>query len=49
MEDLAAEKGKVTGRTAFDAMRQGDVAGKEVVDKYLGYLACGLANVINVF
>ena len=49
MEDLAAEKGKVTGRTAVDAMRQGDVAGKEVVDKYLGYLACGLANVINVF
>ena len=49
LADLAAEKGKVTGRTAFDAMRQGDVAGKEVVDKYLGYLACGLANVINVF
>ena len=49
MEDLAAEKGKVTGRTAFDAMRRGDIAGKEVVDKYLKYLACGLANVINIF
>lgn len=49
MEDIVAEKGKVTGRTAFDAMRMGDVAGKEVVEKYLGYLACGLANVINIF
>ena len=49
MADLAAEKGKVTGRTAFDAMRKGDNAGKEVVEKYLKYLACGLANVINIF
>ena len=49
MADLAAEKGKVTGRTAFDAMRKGDPAGKEVVEKYLKYLACGLANVINIF
>lgn len=49
MADLAAEKGKVTGRTAFDAMRKGDTAGKEVVEKYLKYLACGIANMINIF
>lgn len=49
MADLAAEKGKVTGRTAFDAMRRGDNAGREVVETYLKYLACGLANVINIF
>ena len=49
MGELAAEKGKVTGRTAFDAMRKGDPAGKEVVEKYLKYLACGLANMINIF
>ncbi len=49
MTQLVSQRGKVTGRTAFDAMRKGDKAGSEVVDEYLGYLACGLANVINVF
>ena len=38
-----------SGRTAFDACRKGDKAGKEVVDMYIGYLACGLANMINIF
>ncbi len=37
------------GKTAFDAMRRGDAAGKRVVDKYLHYLGCGLANIINIF
>lgn len=40
---------KVDGRTAFDAMRAGDANGKAVVDEYLGYLACGLINAINIF
>ena len=40
---------RVNGRTAFDAMRQGDVAGKLVVDRYVEYIAVGLANVINTF
>lgn len=40
---------KVSGRTAFDAMRQGDPMGKAVVDKYINYLACGLVNAINIF
>ena len=39
----------VSGRTAFDASRKGDKAGQEVVDKYIDYLACGLANMINIF
>jgi glucokinase len=39
----------VSGRTAFDAMRAGDKAAKEVVDTYIGYLACGVTNFINVF
>ena len=46
---LVAEKGKVSGKTAFDAMRAGDEAGKEVVEKYLAYLATGLGNMINIF
>ena len=38
-----------SGRTAFDASRKGDKAGQEVVDMYIGYLACGLTNMINIF
>ncbi len=49
MVELAKGKGKVSGRTAFDAMRMGDEAGREVVDEYISYLACGLANIINIF
>jgi glucokinase len=49
MADLVAKKGRVTGRTAFDSMRMGDEAAKEVVDSYLGYLACGLTNMVNIF
>ena len=37
------------GRTAFDAMRKGDKAGKEVVDRYIAYLAAGTVNMINIF
>ena len=40
---------KVSGRTAFDAMRKGDAAGKQVVDSYIKYLACGITNIINTF
>ncbi len=40
---------KVNGRTAFDAMRQGDPVGKKIVDEYVKYLSVGLINMINVF
>ena len=49
MEDLFALRGKVSARTAFDAMKQGDPAGSEVVDEYVSYLACGLTNIVNIF
>lgn len=39
----------VDGRTAFDGMRAGDAAAKEVVDTYIRYLACGVTNFINIF
>lgn len=39
----------VNGRTAFDAMREGDETGKYVVKKYIQYVACGLINMINIF
>ena len=41
--------GKVSGRTAFNAARQGDRAGREVVDTYIDYLACGITNMVNIF
>ena len=39
----------VSGKTAFAAMKKDDAAGKEVVDKYISYLACGICNIINIF
>lgn len=49
MTELVAKKGKISGKTAFDALRAGDEAGREVVEKYLKYLATGIANIINIF
>lgn len=40
---------KVNGITAFQAMRDGDNVGAEVVQKYIEYLACGITNAINIF
>lgn len=49
MGKMAEEKGKVTARTSFDSMRAGDPFAKEVVDKYIKYLAAGITNTINIF
>lgn len=49
MKKIAEEKGKVSGRTAFDAKRAGDEAAAEVVDKYVLYLSEGLSNIVNIF
>jgi len=46
---IMADAPKISGRTAFDAMRAGDEAGKEVHDKYIRYLAAGITNIINIF
>ncbi|MBR5512845.1 MAG: ROK family glucokinase [Ruminococcus sp.] len=44
-----AKSAKVTARTSFDAMRDGDKYAKEIVDKYIKYLAAGITNTINIF
>lgn len=49
MLELVEKKGKVSGRTAFQAMRAGDKAGEEVVREYIKYLASGVASMINIF
>ena len=46
---VAAETGGVDGRTAFLARERGDAAAAQVVDAYIGHLACGLANLVNIF
>ncbi len=43
------EKGEWSGRTAFLAAGKGDKSALEVVETYIDYLACGIANMINVF
>lgn len=48
-EMVGNDLSKVSGRTAFDAMRAGDASGKQVVDTYIKYLACGITNIINTF
>ena len=49
MHKLAAEEGKVSGKTAFCAAKMGDKAGQEVVDNYIKYITCGLVNLVNIF
>ena len=39
----------ISGRTAFQASERGDAAGKRAVERYLHYLAVGIANLINIF
>ncbi|MBQ7792306.1 MAG: ROK family protein, partial [Clostridia bacterium] len=49
LNTIAAKTGKVSAKTAFDAMRQGDTVAKDVVENYLFYLSEGIANLINIF
>jgi glucokinase len=49
MWKLNPELSGVNGRTAFDAMRQGDETAAQVVRDYVRYLACGLTSIINIF
>lgn len=46
---IGGDLSKVSGKTAYAAMRQGDKAAKEVTDRYVSYLACGITNIINIF
>lgn len=39
----------VNGRTAFNAMKKGDVTATNVVNQFISYLACGCTTFINIF
>ncbi|MBO5734400.1 MAG: ROK family protein [Clostridia bacterium] len=45
---IDGKKIKISGRTAFDAMRMGDECGKEIVSKYVEYIGIGVVDMINI-
>ncbi|MGN0975982.1 MAG: ROK family protein [Gemmiger sp.] len=49
MWKIAGDLDHVNAKTAFDAMRAGDALGKQVVDNWMEYVGCGIANVVNTF
>lgn len=49
MWKMFEQEGKFSGRTAFNAAKQGDKTAQAVVDEYIKYLAAGIANIINIF
>ena len=49
MWDIAGGLDSVTGRTAFDAMKKGDLVAKRVVEQYIDYVSIGIVNLVNIF
>ena len=49
MWTLVSDIEHVNAKTSFDAMAQGDALAKQVVDNWLEYVGCGIANVVNTF
>ena len=41
--------GAVNGKTVFDGLRAGDALAREIFGIYIGYLAEGIANIVNAF
>lgn len=48
MHDIFRKYGKVSGRTAFLAASEGDIPAKQVVERYIKYIAIGLINLGNI-
>ena len=48
MKQIAADYGKVSARTAFQAAKQGDAHGTEVVNTFIELLGAGITNIINI-
>lgn len=49
LKEMAEKDGKISARTAFNAMKLGDQDGQAIIDRYIKHLACGIANTINIF
>ena len=48
-DSIMANYKEIDGKTAFRAAEKGDLTAKEVVNKYIEYVAEGLVNVVNIF
>lgn len=48
LKTIAENYGKVSGRTAFDAFREGDSEGRRIVKDYINYVALGITNLSNL-
>ncbi len=48
-ELCGGDESKIGGKVVFDAMNMGDEGARGVVDYYIKHLACGVANLINIF
>ena len=48
MHEIAKAEGKISGRTSFDAAKQGDKAAQAVVKQYAQYVADGIVSVEHV-
>ena len=49
MWKLVPDLDHVNAKTSFDAMAKGDALAKQVVENWMEYVGCGLANVVNAF
>ena len=49
MWEMVPDIDHVNAKLAFDAMAKGDAVAKQVVENWMDYVACGLANVVNTF
>lgn len=48
-DSIMAKVTEINGRTAFEAAKKGDRAGKLVVKHYLEYIAFGIVDIVNIF
>lgn len=49
LHDIVRQDGKISARTAFKGQRMGDDTANRIIEYYIKYLACGIANTINIF
>ncbi len=49
MSKYAKESGRINGKIAFDAAKQGDQTALNVVNTYIEYVAAGLVDIVNIF
>ncbi len=49
LEKYAQEEGKVSGKTAFLAAKEDDIAAKRVVSTYIKYVSEGIISLVNIF